>query len=131
MVGCGRCGRAARASERRLSGDSGRSVDAEASEASRSALLRLVGERRPAEASNSGIGETIDACVSELERPLSMGESSGGAEEDAARAAGLTMTRSDAEEAAATELGVILSGRKFCAARADVRSLSRCAARSF
>jgi len=38
-----------------------------------------------------------------------MGESSGGAEEDAARAAGLTMTRSDAEEASATELGVILS----------------------
>ena len=70
--------------------------------------MRLVGERRPAEAgSSSGTGETIDACVSELERPLSMGESSGGAEEDAARAAGLTMTRSDAEEAAATELGVI------------------------
>ena len=67
----------------------------------------MVGERRPAEASNSGIGETIDACVSELERPLSMGESSGGAEDDAARAAGRTMTRSDAEEAAATELGVI------------------------
>ena len=65
--------------------------------------MRLVGERRPAEAgSSSGTGETIDACVSELERPLSMGESSGGAEEDAARAAGRTITRSDAEEAAAT-----------------------------
>ena len=36
-----------------------------------------------------------------------MGESSGGAEDAAARAAGRTMTRSDAEEAAATELGVI------------------------
>ena len=72
--------------------------------------MRLVGERRPAEAcSSSGTGETIDACVSELERPLSMGESSGGAEEDAARAAGFTITRSDAEEASATELGVILS----------------------
>jgi len=44
-----------------------------------------------------------------------MGESSGGAEDDAARAAGRTMTRSDAEEAAATELGVILSGASFVA----------------
>ena len=83
--------------------------------------MRLVGERRPAEAcSSSGTGETIDACVSELERPLSMGESSGGAEDDAARAAGFTMTRSDAEEAAATELGVILDAEEAAATELGV-----------
>ena len=87
-----------------------------------------------------------------------MGESSGGAEEDAARAAGRTITRSDAEEAAtelgvildaeeaaatelgvidaeeaaATELGVILSGRaQVCAGSPKLHSLWESRARSF